>query len=170
VRDDRSDETDAFARLDRTHRRIEEWLHALEQAAADIANPERRFDALNDLLDAVRFLGRGAQRHHDDEEETLFPRLAAIAELAPLLAQLRAEHDQHDAAYADLRRLVDTWDVDEGPSAADEALLPALAQRLADIYRAHIAREEHELFPAARAALPPGAAEEMGREMIARRR
>ena len=142
----------------------------LERAAIDVSSSEKRFDALNDVLDAVAFLGRGARRHHDDEEETLFPRLSAIATLVPLIDALRLEHDQHDAAYDELRRVVESWDPEEGPSAADEARLPALTRRLVDLYRAHIEREERELFPAARAALPPDAADEMGREMIARRR
>ncbi len=170
MRDDRSDETDAFARFDRTHRRIEEWLGVLEQAAVDVANPERRYDALNDLLDAIGFFGRGAKRHHDDEEQTLFPRLAGVAELAPLVAALHAEHVEHQAAFDALRQMVDSFNPDEGPSRADEARLPGLVARLVSLYRSHIQREDAELFPAARAALPVGAAEEMGREMIARRR
>jgi hypothetical protein len=170
MREDRSDETDAFVRLDRTHRRIEEWLVALENAADGVADPERRFDALSDLFDALRSLGQGAERLREDEEGTLFPRLGGIAALAPLVAELRAARTVREAAHAELRDLVEGWDPDTGPSAADEVRLPALARRLAEVYRAHVAREQRELFPAARAALPAGAAVEMGREMIARRR
>jgi hemerythrin-like domain-containing protein len=167
-RPDRSEETDAFLRLERTHRRIEERLIQLEDAVAALADPARREHAVADLFEVARFFGRAAVRHHDDEEETLFPRLLEHPELAPLLAALRVEHDEHDRATAPLLDMVQGWD-DAGPSAREERELPAIVRRLADVYRAHIRREEHELFPAARRALPAGAAVEMGREMQARR-
>jgi hemerythrin-like domain-containing protein len=139
---DRSDETDPFARLERTHRRIEERLAALEAGEADAA-------------DVIEWLDRSAARHHDDEERSLFPRLAADAAFATILAALGDEHRALDAATRAL-----------AASPAD----PTLAARLNDLYRAHIDREERELFPRARAALTAVVIEEIGREMIGRRR
>jgi hypothetical protein len=105
MRDGRSTESGAFARSDRTYRRIRLWLDVLEQAAVDVAIPARRFDALNDLLDAMSYFGR--------------------PELARLLSGLRDEYDA-------LRQLVSSWDPDEGPSRADEQRLPAMVARLVE--------------------------------------
>jgi hemerythrin-like domain-containing protein len=168
VQGDRSDETDPFARLERTHQRIEERLVTLEQAVVAVADSARRMEALEDIYEVVDFFGRAAKRHHDDEEQSLFPRLRAAGALLPLLAALAEEHRQHDAALAELVAVVDAWG-DDGPDLATEARLPALARHLAEVYRAHIAREERELFPAARAALPAQVIEDIGKEMLERR-
>ena len=48
--------------------------------------------------------------------------------------------------------------------------MTALVPRFGDVYRAHMAREESELFPAARAALPPDVLEALAAEMLGRRR
>lgn len=162
------DDRDPFARLENTHRRIEERLETLERAASELDSVER-MRALGDVYDAVRFFARGAARHHEDEELSLFPRLARVSELAPLLATLEAEHRTHDAVYAELAALVDSFPSDVGPELADEARLTALAHRLSEVYRAHIEREERELFPAARRALDAGACAEIAEEMEARR-
>ena len=116
----------------------------------------------------VAFFERAGARHHEDEELSLFPRLRAVAHLAPLLATLEEEHRLHESVYAELSKLVQGFG-DEGPEAADERRLHALAKQLADVYRAHILREEEELFPAARASLAANVLEEVAKEMSARR-
>lgn len=165
---DESEETNGFVRLEKTHRRIEARLGELEEAVAALADPARRDEAVQGIFEAARFFSRGAVRHHDDEEQTLFPRLAEVAALSPVVAALRDEHAEHDRAWAPIAAMVREWD-EGGPTAREEAELPGLVARLGAVYRAHIAREERELFPAARAALGPSVAEEMGREMLARR-
>lgn len=161
------DARDPFARLENTHRRIEERLATLERAAAELDGVER-MRALDDVYDVVRFLARGAVRHHEDEEVSLFPRLAT-SELAPIVASLAEEHRTHDAVYAELAALVRSFPADYGPERADEARLAALARRLSDVYRAHIDREERELFPAARRALDAVTCAAIADEMEARR-
>ncbi len=163
-RDDRSEETDPFARLERTHRRLEERLAVLEQAAADLLDPARRDGALADVDDVMAWLDRAGVRHHDDEEQSLFPRLASVASLQTIVAALEAEHRALDAATHAVDALLGGQIDDAG---AREII--ALAAKLGDVYRAHLDREELELFPAARAALAPAVQEEIGREMIARR-
>jgi hemerythrin-like domain-containing protein len=154
-------EHDPFARLENTHRRIEERLLELEAAAPRLVDPAERAQALEIVHDVLGFFERAGARHHDDEELSLFPRLVGNAELVPVLRALEDEHRTHDAAYAAL--------ADGVRAGVDPATLGALVARLATIYRAHIAREEAELFPRARAALDPETAAAVAAEMSARR-
>lgn len=162
------DEGDAFARLENTHRRIEQRLATLEQSASDVDDPARRKEALEDVRGVMGFLARGAVRHHEDEELSLFPRLRAVSALTALVATLEEEHRLHESVRAELMALLNGFP-EAGPDRAGEVRLRELARRLSDVYCAHIQREERELFPAARAALPSSVIEEMGAEMIARR-
>lgn len=157
-----------FARLENTHRRIEERLATLERAASELDGVER-MRALDDVYDVVAFFARAAARHHEDEEKSLFPRLKTVTELAPILRALVEEHHDHDAVYGEVAALVRAFPTDVGPERADEVRLAALARRLSEVYRAHIEREEKELFPAARRVLDAAACEEMATEMEARR-
>ena len=142
---------DPFERLLHTHRRIEERLEELLAAAprADPASDEV-------VKDVLGFFARAGQKHVDDEERTLFPRLRALPALAPILAALEEEHREH----ARLERAL------EEAAPGNRA---AAARALADAYRAHIEREERTLFPAARAALTPEVLRALGEEMAERR-
>lgn len=161
-------ENDPFARLCHTHRRIEERLVTLERAAIDVSDSALRMDALNAVYDVVGFFERAGARHHEDEERSLFPSLRAVASLAPLLAALEEEHRAHQAVFAELSALVGGFS-DEGPERKDEESLRTLSARLAEIYRAHIEREEKDLFPAARAALTPEDIVRIAKDMTERR-
>ena len=141
------DEDDPFAQLERCHRRLEERLEAFARAPGD-AEEEERFFA---------FLDRSIRRHEDDEEASLFPRLAASAELAPVIASLREEHRAQAERQQKLR---------EAKGAADKA---QILSELAAGYRAHIEKEERALFPAAKRALDADATRALAHEMDARR-
>ena len=67
-----------------------------------------------------------------------------------------------------MRSLVDAWG-DEGPDVAGERALAESARELDALYRAHIRREEDELFPAARTSLTPEILAVMAQEMADRR-
>lgn len=141
--------------LERSHRRLDERLGELQQAATAIVR-ERADDADLAAVDAViDYLERQAARHEDDEEESLFPRLRAAPgspELAPLLRDLAADHVLHRHLIKQLRSLCDRWPA-AGPDAGAGAALVTLANELARSYRGHIEREERELLPAARERL-----------------
>lgn len=163
-----TEEMDPFERLAKTHRRLEERLSQLEQAARDLAEGIGPSAALADVREVSEFLGRGARRHVEDEEQTLFPRLSPLPEAQALLEHLRTEHVDHGALEARLAALVSGWG-ERPPSSAEAASLLPLAQALRAIYVDHIAREEGELFPLAKRVLSRGVIEEMGREMMGRR-
>ena len=161
-------QSDPFARMEQTHRRLEERLAGLTQAAADLPDGSRRMDALDEIYDTTGWFARGGARHVADEEQTLFPHLREIAECAELLATLEKEHREHQALENELGDLVNSWG-DEGPEVADEKRVAELAGKLGALYRVHIEREEKELFPAARRLLAPAVIEAMGLQMMDRR-
>jgi hemerythrin-like domain-containing protein len=149
-----------FAQLERSHRRLEERLDDLARTSAD-----ETVD-VGVVRDVAAFLARAVRRHEQDEEESLFPRLASRSELAPMLDGLTREHRQHEALHARLAALVGRL---EAGDAGARSELDAVADALVRAYRAHIDEEERHLFPAARAALGDGALEEMAEEMQLRR-
>src|SRR6266850_577788 len=124
---------DPFEMLERCHRRLEETL-------ATLADPTRQA-----LDEALHFIDRSVKRHEDDEEQSLFPRLVRVPQLAPLLDRLTVQHRDQAAAIEDLRALL------EGPR-LDPVLAREVVRRLREAYAEHITVEEQELFPAARAA------------------
>jgi hemerythrin-like domain-containing protein len=135
---------DPFEMLDRAHRRLEEELQLLVmEPAADVA------------ARVLEFLDRAVRRHEQDEELSLFPRLPPS--LAPLVAQLAAQHREQAALVEQLRGV------------HDEIAIQVAAMALQASYARHISVEERELFPAAQAALGDGERAAMGDEMQARR-
>lgn len=163
-----SEQTDPFARMEQTHRRIEERLAGLIRAAADLGDGGKRMDALDEIYDTTGWFARGGAKHVADEEETLFPHLRGIAECATLLRSLEDEHRKHQEIERELGTLVGSWG-EEGPEPADEARVAKIAVRLDALYREHIDREEKELFPAARRLLDAKLVADLGRQMMDRR-
>lgn len=165
-----TDQTDPFARLEQTHRRLEDRLEMLVRAAEDLAAGIGASSALADVEEVAGFLSRGALRHVEDEERTLFPRLSGTAQLAGVLAELEKEHVEHRALEEEVKALVASWN--GAPPAAtspEVARMVELAKKLKEVYAVHIRREEQELFPRAKKLLAPAVIEEMGREMMDRR-
>jgi hemerythrin-like domain-containing protein len=158
------DLADPFAQLERSHRRLEERLDDLATAARGLDRGEAR-DALREVCG---FFARAVKRHEEDEERSLFPRLAGVAELAPVLDALAREHREHEALHARLESLV--ADLESGvPADVLAGDLADVASRLATAYRSHIADEERTLFPAARATLDDAALRAIADEMEQRR-
>jgi hemerythrin-like domain-containing protein len=126
----RDGDDDALGRLESCHRRHDEELPALIEAA-------RRGDeaAVGDVLD---FLDRSTPRHFLDEEESLFPRaLARAPEHAETIAALVADHREQEKLHARLRVRLDAGDL---PAVLAEA------EALVALHRRHVAVED-ELFP-----------------------
>jgi hemerythrin-like domain-containing protein len=130
------------------HRRIEQRLAALPKIISALrSSPEGGDeDALGALSDVLRYFDNGARRHHEDEEASIFPRLAGD-ESRELLATLADEHRTHEAIYLAFRtvaqRILDT--PAEGAPLADELAMHTRA--LTEVYQSHIAREEKDLVP-----------------------
>jgi len=138
--------------LERCHRRLEETL-------ATLLGPSPSRQALDE---ALAFIDRAVKRHEDDEEQSLFPRLARVPQLAGLLDRLTVQHRDQTALVDELRTLLDA-------PKPDDARLADVVARLDASYRAHITVEERELFPAAKAALDADDLGGMASEMDSRR-
>jgi hemerythrin-like domain-containing protein len=152
---------DPVAFLTACHRRLLERLTALERAAAVPGA------ALDVLAEFVRHFDGAGVRHTDDEEASVFPRLAG-AGLGELLAALEAEHRAAEAVYLAARTCVNRLLAAPELAAAIGPELAVHAAALAAMYREHIRREEAELFPAI-SALPPAELRAIGIEMRLRR-
>ncbi len=141
---------DPFEMLERCHRRLEETLDRLR-------TPTRQA-----LDEALAFIDRALRRHEDDEERSLFPRLARVPQLAGLLDRLTVQHRDQAALVEELR-------TELSAATPDERKLRDVVARLDAAYREHIVVEERELFPAAKAALDADDLGGMASEMESRR-
>jgi hemerythrin-like domain-containing protein len=169
-----SDFTDPIGMLGDCHRRIEMFLNVLvrvaEQAHGEALTDEQR----GAFETALRYFRDGAPKHTADEEESLFPRLRRIEnpELRALLARVESLEEEHvcaDRSHGEVDSLGRLWLKDGRLSQEQAARLLTLVNQLRDLYRHHIATEDHDVFPAAAAALSASDREEIGKEMASRR-
>src|SRR6476659_10634378 len=93
--------SDPFEQLFRSHRRLEARLADLPVAAEDLAGPKLA-EALAWISETAAWMNRAVRRHEEDEERSLFPRLAGRPELAASLRMLADEHRAHEQLHARL--------------------------------------------------------------------
>lgn len=156
------------------HRRIEQFLAVLATTAAvhrgcELPEADRRaFEG------ALRYFETAAPRHSADEEDSLFPRLRVAADpeaqaALKTLARLESDHSVANRLHADVHALGTRWLANGTLPEQDARTLSGHLAELERLYRAHIAVEDRELFPAAGRVLSAGELFEVGREMAARR-
>jgi hemerythrin-like domain-containing protein len=156
------------------HRRIEHFLQVLVTVERRTSGGPLDAECRQALDVALRYFETAAPRHTADEEDSLFPRLrasgdpAAVRALA-LVERLQDDHALADAHHETVNMLVHRWLEQDQLEAADAASLRQHLTALQALYRAHIAVEDHELFPAAARVLDATTLRDMGREMAARR-
>lgn len=165
---------DPMGLLTDCHRRIERFLSVLVQVGEQAKGGPLTEEQRKALETALRYFREAAPKHTADEEQTLFPRLRSLdrPEVKAVLAKVDALEEQHiraGQAHDEVDRLGRAWLAAGSLPPADAARFSALTADLADLYRAHIAVEEGEVFPAAAAALDKPAREAIGGEMAARR-
>lgn len=157
----------SLAQLERCHRRHDDVMAELLDAARRFAAGRPDEGDLGLVHDAVAYFGRAVTRHFVDEEGSVFPRLSTRRpELAAALAELSAEHPTQIAMHAEVAAAARDLDDDARP-AAGKTLLDA-ATRLAEAHRAHVGRED-EIFAAAQEALTAEDDAEIVAEMETRR-
>jgi len=140
---------DAFGILSHCHEHILEALQRLERLAAQLQAGEPLCDArLARLCEVFVFLDTAIPVHTRDEEETLYPRLAALSRFGGKagtpLELLERDHSGHRRLLAQLKQAV---------MRKEAPLAGRVAQQVVAEYREHIAREDDVLFPLARQAL-----------------
>jgi hemerythrin-like domain-containing protein len=141
----------SLEQLDRSHRRHDDVMSQLLDAARRLAAGRPHDTDVATVRDAIAYFERAVTRHFLDEEGSVFPRLSTRRpELAEALAALSAEHPAQIAlqnAVAEHARQLD----DESRPGAGKALLE-VAEKLAEQHRAHVERED-EIFRSAHEAL-----------------
>lgn len=166
--------TNPIGLLSDCHRRIERFLQALQSVAAQLDGGPLNDDHRAALENALNYFREAAPKHNADEEEDLFPKLRKLTSpcAAAVLGEvdrLEAEHKTADAWHRQVEDLCQRWLRDNALPAEAVAELKRLLASLSDLYRAHIAVEEEQVFPAAQAGLSAPELEAIGRSMASRR-
>ncbi len=157
--------------LEACHERLESQLATLDRLAKWLPEHGTDRQAQQAAASVMRYFDVAAVNHHLDEEEDLFPLLlervdaARRDRLQDLIDWVLADHKRMFAAWAAMRAQLE-------PLARGEAgsLEMDEVERFVEIYRFHIAREEGELFPHARALLGDADVSALAVSMTARRR
>ncbi len=152
------------------HGRIAAQLATLERLVSHVAARGCDAEARAAALGVMRYFDTAGVKHHQDEEQDLFPVLRihaadqGAAELLVTLEELQRDHRIIDAAYAALRlRLADVAE-------ARVARLDAgMVAHFAWIYRRHIGRESENVLPFAELVLGAQQRARLGASMAARR-
>ena len=123
---------------------------------------------------ALRYFREAAPKHTRDEEESLFPRMLASADVRArsaisLLDELNADHARADGVHAEVEALGSRW-LSEGVLTIESTdRLSELLDQLYSTYQKHIAVEDGEVFPLAGQILSAAELAAVGREMATRR-
>lgn len=132
-------------------------LAAMLRSMSILLQHARRHAALPDfdVLRAMLFyIDEFPERlHHRKESDLLFPLLRTRAPaLGPVLDRLDDEHNRGEQAVRELEHALLAFEV-MGPLRRDA--FEAAVQRYVSFYLAHMALEEEQVLPAARASLTP---------------
>lgn len=136
------------------HRTISAVLHALKDLARAALEPGARpaFPALRAM---IRYIDEFPEKlHHPKEDRHLFNRLEVrSAEARPLIATLRAEHEEGARLVRELERSLVFFEdgAPEGPGKFLEAV-----NAYADFHWKHMHKEETELLPLAEGCFTEG--------------
>jgi hemerythrin-like domain-containing protein len=152
------------------HRRIESFLRVLCHVAETRQDGTLSTDERSAVESALEYFRTGGQRHTQDEEESLFPRMAGGgAEALEELGKLEHEHSEANELHGIVDELFSEWMAAGQLEEAQRGALRAATDRLQDLYREHIRVEEEIVFPQAARRLSAEALTAMGAEFRARR-
>ena len=169
-----SDFTQPLDMLSDCHKRIQHFLNILmstaEQAGDGVLTGERRAA----LDSALRYFRDAAPKHTADEERSLFPRMrsvdsSGVREALSKMEDLEADHQWADQRHAEAEAIFQKWMTEGSLADRERERLKAIVDELATLYQSHIALEESEIFPLAKAVLPEMEKQALGREMARRR-
>jgi hemerythrin-like domain-containing protein len=156
-----------FEMLAGCHERVRRTLALLLRLHEHLGRHGPDAMARDAARDVLRYFDIAAPAHHEDEERHVFPQLQARGQAA-LVARLRTEHATLAALWHAARPALVGVHAGQWPAAGAAAAAQAWPALVA-AYERHIACEDDEAFPAARAGLSDTALAAMGHEMAARR-
>ena len=147
------------------HRRMERQLATLTRLRKHLPLHHADQDARVAAAATIRYFDTAAKNHHEDEEESLLPRLLELdPALKPLVADLLRDHEELGGRWLRMRPLLTAVAV------GSSGHLPVRdVDAFCDGYRAHIAREEAQLLARAAEILDGATLAEIGAEMAERR-
>ncbi len=159
-----------IAVLKHCHDRIRKQLVTMDKLLPHLAAHGADEQAQQAAAAVIKYFDKAAPLHHEDEEQDLFPMLQATAqgEDAALLAQLGPgivdEHRQMDAMWQGLHEQLRA--IADGSAAQ---LRESDVRRFADMYAAHMEREESHIAPMAKRLFSPAQMAKLGQAMQWRR-
>jgi len=155
------------------HGRVRRMIGLIQRLAAHLEKSSVDTDARTTATSIRRYFDEAAPRHHEDEEEDLFPRLrgrldrldaAQAAQVTDALATLEADHRDLSGMWNLLRAPL--AQIEHGKAARLDAATVAL---FVSRYRAHMQIEETIIEPALKRLLAKRDIETIGRSMAQRR-
>lgn len=155
-----------FEMLDACHQRVERMLALLERLAVHLGPHGADAQAQQAARDVMRYFDLAAPHHHADEERHVLPLLREHGHAA-LADRVLQEHQGMAAAWAGVRAVL--VDVAQGCWLVDRERVAADWRDFAVLYREHIALEENQAFPLARALIGAENLRAMAAEMARRR-
>ena len=159
-----------IAVLKHCHDRIRKQLATLEKLLPHLPAHGADEQAQQAAAAVIKYFDKAAPLHHEDEEHDLFPLLQATAQGddAALLAQIGPlildEHRQMDAMWQGLHEQLRA--IADGSGAT---LRVSDVRRFADMYHAHMEREEGHIAPMAKRIFNAEQMAQLGRAMQLRR-
>ena len=159
--------THALISLIREHQTITLLVEGLAGFAERLENTVPARTEQNDLDNFARFFREFADEiHHEKEENILLPMLTrhGFCWEEGILAEVRQDHE-HERYLIDV--LCQAGERDGAWSAEDRRSIAATARALVDFQRAHLARENEDLFPEVTRQLPAAVLAEL-RDGLAR--
>ena len=156
------------------HRRIEHFLAVLISISNRFGSDTLDVKSREQFETALQYFSTAAPRHTADEEESLFPRLAAafdanLQKTLEIVRRLERDHADATELHAVVDRLGRQWLEAGALSAGDALSLREAVEQLDSLYKAHIAIEDQYLFPAAADILSGDDLRDIGQEMARRR-
>ena len=153
-----------LALLRACHERILRQCATLAKLALHVRAEGPGPEAHRAAAEVYRYFSTAGQHHHEDEEQDLFPRLRAHADLAGLLTVLAGEHRRMEVLWQQLAPMLR-----EPDGMPNIAVFEKLAAEFNALYAAHIERENRELLPRAEQLLSEDVLRELAARMAARR-
>lgn len=163
--------SDAVTLLLGCHARIRHFT----RLAVRLAQPNTTVDLIPEAAAGVhRYYTEALPLHEEDENESVYPRLAAAMRAAagadgPVAAANQAMVEQHRVLNRLIAQLLPLWcDAQTHPGAAAASAVPAA--QLEQAWETHLALEESVIFPALEQYLGAEDRAAIRQEMVARRK